>query len=130
MNQEEKYRIIMRCLDMWMSAREEKCYIDVYLKKKNIKAIGIYGYGILGRHLLTELAKTDIEIKWVMDKRDVSNQFSCLYLEPASCEIPADIDIIINTAVTDEERIEKKFIDIGFDRVIFIGEILEEIRYQ
>lgn len=128
MNQEEKYRKIMHCLDMWMCAREEKRSIGSCLKKRNVNSVGIYGYGILGRHLLTELTNEDINVKWVMDNRDVSGRISCLYLHSDSSQVPMDIDLIIITAIMDVEEIEKKLINMGFERVICIDELIEEIR--
>ena len=130
MKQEDKYRILMQYLDAWMCAKEDDFSIDAYLKRKGVKTIGIYGYGMLGRHLLAELSKADIEVKWVMDKRDVSSQLPCVYYNSAPTQIPIDIDVIINTAITDIEKIEKKFIDLGFDRVIFVGEILSEVSHR
>lgn len=130
MEQAEKYKKIMHYLDEWMNAKEENRSIGSCLKKRNVNSVGIYGYGILGRHLLRELITADINVKWVMDNRDVSDRISCLYLHPDSAQVPLDIDLVIITAITDVEEIEKKLINMSFERVIFIGELFEEIRYQ
>lgn len=130
MNREDKLKKIIDCFDIWMYTREEGCRIDEYLKKRKVQAVGIYGYGKLGRHLLKELLDTEIEVKWLMDKKDVGETISCPYLDSNSTQIPLDIDIVINTALGNIEEVEKKFIDLGFNRVITLDELLGEIRYH
>lgn len=130
MTEIQKLKAIIRCFDMWFSARENNCFIGSYLQKLNIKVVGIYGYGRLGKHLLAELMDSEIEVKWVMDQRDVSEQVSCHYVDPDAAAIPLDIDMVINTTLGSIEEVEKKFIELGFNKVVSIEEILEETRYQ
>lgn len=128
MNEEEKQKKIVHCLDLWLIFKEKNYSLGAHLKKKNIHSVGVYGYGVLGRHLLKELLDAEIEVKWLMDKRNVSGKIACVYLEPECTQIPCDVDVIINTALGSVEEVEKKFIDYGFSRVISIDELLEEIK--
>lgn len=130
MDESQKLNEIVRCFDMWLSARDNHCFIGPYLQKLKIKVVGIYGYGKLGRHLLNELEDSGIEVRWIMDRRDISGQIDYCCLKPDDKEIPLDIDMIINTALGSSGEIEKKFLDIGFHRVISLMEVLEEVRYQ
>lgn len=129
MEQLEKYKKIMQYLDRWMCMREDGISIGSYLKGQNIKSTAIYGYSTLGMHLMRELSDGDIEVKCVMDKKDVSDLVSCLYLDPDSIDIPLDVDTVIITAVSDTEEIRRRLVDKGFRSVVFIGELFEEIKY-
>lgn len=130
MTEDQKLKAIVRCFDMWLSARDNNCFIGPYLQKLNVKVVGIYGYGRLGKHLLNELEDSGVEIRWIMDKRDRSGQIDYCCLIPDDKEIPLDLDMIINTALGSIEEVEKKFIDLGFNKVVSIEEILEGTRYQ
>lgn len=130
MTEDQKLKAIVRCFDMWLSARDNNCFIGPYLQKLNVKVVGIYGYGKLGKHLLVELMDSEIEVKWVMDQRDVSEQVPCHYVAPDAAVIPLDIDMVINTTLGSIEEVEKNFIELGFNKVVSIEEILEETRYQ
>lgn len=130
MNESQKLKEIIRCFDMWLSARDNNCFIGSYLQKLNVKVVGIYGYGRLGKHLLNELEDSGVEIRWIMDKRNLSGQIDYCCLDPDDEEIPLDLDMIINTALGSIEEVEKKFIDLGFNKVVSIEEILEGTRYQ
>lgn len=131
MEELQRKKIIIQYLDKWMCLREDGHSIGAYLKKQNILSAGIYGYSVLGRHLLRELEDAGVEVKWVMDQRDVSNQISCMYLQPDSSGAPKNVDVVIITAVTDVKEIEKKFLNMGFRIVISMEELFEEIgRYR
>lgn len=129
MEQLEKYEKIIQYLDRWMYMREDGISIGSYLKEQNVKSTAIYGYSTLGMHLMKELADVGVEVKWVMDQRDVSDRISCLYLNPDSVDVPQDVDTVIITAVTDTEEIRRRLVDKGLRSVVFIGELFEEIKY-
>ena len=65
----EKNRKTARCFDRWMTLREEGKKVYDYLLKYGIKTVAIYGMGRLGKHLLYELKNSDIEIKYIIDRR-------------------------------------------------------------
>lgn len=129
MDQLEKYEKIIQYLSRWMHMRADGISIGSYLKKQNIISAAIYGFGTLGMHLMRELVDVGIEVKWVMDKRDVSDRISCLYLDPDSIDVPLDVDTVIITAVTDTEEIRRRLVDKGLKSVVFIGELFGEIKY-
>lgn len=129
-DQSQKLKEIIRCFDMWLSARDNNCFIGSYLQKLNVKAVGIYGYGRLGKHLLNELEDSSVEVRWIMDQRDISGQIDYCCLGSNDEKIPLDIDMIINTAIGSSGEIEKKFLNMGFHRVVSLMEVLEEVRHQ
>ncbi len=129
MEKDNKYQKIMRCLDRWMTERENNNSISKYLKKKNINCIGIYGYGILGRHLLYELCKDNsIEIAWIMDKRAnaISEDFQILGTET---EVVPEADAIIITALCDFEEIEAQLCRKINCLLIPLSEIIDEMKF-
>lgn len=44
-----------------------------YLKKYEVTHVAVYGYGMLGRHLISELEGTDIVIDYIIDKSSRRN---------------------------------------------------------
>lgn len=66
-----KYEIYLNFLDRWMLLRENAIFIESVLCKRNIYTVLIYGYGIIGRHLLTELSDSKICIKGIVDQKNI-----------------------------------------------------------
>ena len=48
----DKYREMLRTFDIWMTEQENSNTLGNCLKLQGIKKAGVYGYGVLGRHLL------------------------------------------------------------------------------
>jgi hypothetical protein len=71
--QRDKYKKMVDCFERWMLIKEENKVLSDYLTKHSIKTVAIYGMGILGRHLLTELEKSNLEIKYIIDRRSEIN---------------------------------------------------------
>lgn len=63
----EKQRQTIRCYNLWLAAKEEHRKLSEYLGKFNIKTVAIYGIGVLGKHLITELEESDVVIKFLID---------------------------------------------------------------
>lgn len=129
MAQDERYKKIAHCFDLWMTEREHNNYIGRYLEIKNVKRLGIYGYGMLGRHLLHELRQSPIEIAWITDKR--GDNISCGFpvFTPDKMENLSVADIIIVTAISDFPEIEKMFCEKGEYPVVSLLEIIEEMGF-
>lgn len=66
-------------LDRWLYIYQDDLKIADCLKKKQIKEVAVYGYGILGRHLCYELEKQGIIIKYIVDKNEKieCKQYTC-----------------------------------------------------
>lgn len=55
-------------LTLWLKSHFGNS-IGNYLKEKGIQTIAIYGYGFLGKMLYQEIQNTNIEIRYIIDKR-------------------------------------------------------------
>lgn len=65
----DKFEQYMRLLDRWMELREKNVCIEDYLLSRNIKNIGIYGYGNFGRHLYWELKNSEVSVDFIIDQQ-------------------------------------------------------------
>ena len=65
----DKFEYYMRVIDRWMELRENNTNASEYFCNNNIKSIAIYGFGNFGRHLYWELAQSDIEVKYIIDRQ-------------------------------------------------------------
>lgn len=128
MSRAETYQKNMRCLDRWMSNRENGKWIADYLNTFHIHKIAIYGYGILGRHLVRELQEKKYPISWVMDKSSLGNEKYSEIIRPEeleNCKEKADITII--TSLSAVEEVEKLLLGHVSGKVIAIDELIDSI---
>lgn len=122
----EKYKIYMDLLDKWMVLREKNIHVKQYLDKYGYKQIVIYGYGMLGKHLLTELLADGVEIVCVIDRK-----INVIYEEIEACNIEdnlKNIDAIIVTPVCEFDgiwrEIKKQNVEVS---VMSLQEIIEDM---
>lgn len=66
-----KFEIYLNFLDRWMLIREKNIRIDEIFFKRNLKTILIYGYGIIGKHLLSELVDSSVCVVGVIDQKNI-----------------------------------------------------------
>lgn len=57
----------MQMMDQWMNLREQGIRYSEYLQKSGIQTVAIYGAGMLGEHLYSEL-KEAVEVKCFIDR--------------------------------------------------------------
>ena len=121
--------IAFQFIDCWMTNREEGKAIDEYLRNKNVNRIGIYGYGALGKHLVAELLNSDIEIAWIMDRKDMNIDNGLRFVRVSDSKGEDNPELIIVASIRYYEEIEKELIDRGFKNICSIEELVEEMRY-
>ena len=94
---EYRYESYWRVLDKWMVLKERYKGIADYLQKKKFHTVAIYGIGILGRHLITELENSEISVLYGIDQRksEIQMKFPVYNMEDTLPEV----DVIIVTAV-------------------------------
>lgn len=123
----DKYHKIAKCMDLWMDLREKDYSINNFFLSRNVQKVGIYGYGILGRHLIWELEQSNIDIMCILDRRaeSIKNAHYPLYL-------PEDIgnidqpDLIVVCAVNDFDVIEASLCEKTHVSLISMDTILKE----
>lgn len=65
----DKHLCIMDVFNNWLIMLENNIQIEKYFIDNGYKTIAIYGMGYLGERLLRELEETDIEVKFLIDKK-------------------------------------------------------------
>jgi len=119
-----KDQYYLHILDHWMTLRENNFSIEHWLKNEKCKRIAVYGYGILGKHLCSELHGGDITVEYIIDQKkgDISIDYK-LYLPTEA--IP-ETDAVIVTAIFDYDKIYKKLKNKGICKIISLETILYE----
>lgn len=124
---EEKRRKNLRCLDKWLTNLEEGKHIADYLKKFRIYRVGIYGYGMLGKHLVRELQRRELSVVWVMDRSASGDDSYCNVMRPGDFDKAEDVDIAIIAAISDVEEAEAVLLKFVKGKIISIEELLDSI---
>ncbi len=124
-----KFEKVAKCMDVWMQNREENKSIGCYLKNKNINNIGIYGYGILGRHLVFELKEAGLEDVWITDRRDNISQDFYSFINLAKGDSIPKTELVIVTALGNMEEIENMLRYKVDCPIVSLDEIVGEMQY-
>ena len=107
LEQKQKFELYMNTLDLWLQLLENDISIADYLRKKGLLHIGVYGVGILGRHLLRELNKNEeVQVEFIVDKQKDKLQLDIPVYSPDE-DLPQS-DVIIVTAFYYFEEIAKE----------------------
>ena len=107
----EKDTIYLHLLDLWMWNRKNGKHIADWLRNKGFNSAAIYGYGLFGKHLLSELLDDGFEVGYKTFKTD---------------EGCPDTGIVINTVVLEHEMIVKKYEKRFGEKIVSLRQILEE----
>lgn len=99
-----KRDIIIQVLDCWLELYKRNIQLKDFFIKYNYKRIAIYGMGTLGKRLCQELEGSEIEVVYFIDNYvNQENALGCkIYRENE--KLP-DIDVIVNTVVSDWKQI-------------------------
>lgn len=127
MRNEEKFRKNMNCLDKWLSNYEQDKRIAIYLKARQIQRVGVYGYGILGKHLVRELRQQNFPISWVMDRKAAGDEISGTLMRPDEMDRLEDVDIAVITTLADLEEVENSLLRYLTGEIISVEELIEAI---
>ena len=124
-NIDEKDKKYCQLFDNWLIINERGNKIEEYFHARGIKEVAVYGYGNIGRHLVTQLLRTDIKIRYIIDKRNVITEYAidryCL-----RDKLP-EVEAIIVTPVCEYQAIKKEIADKVSCKVISIEEIIYEL---
>lgn len=93
----DKYKMYYFVLNQWLQLKLEGKSIDKYFKDNGYQSIAIYGMGELGTRLYEDLKRSDIEVKYAIDK-NVINTFSDLKVYSLKDQLEK-VDVIVVTAI-------------------------------
>ena len=108
---EDKNRKYSQLFDNWLILSERGEGIGTYFKERDMKEVAVYGYGNIGRHVITQLSYADIQVKYIIDQRKdgiLSGDMVCYGMGDS---LP-DVDAVIVTPICEygeiEERLQKR----------------------
>lgn len=86
-------RSYSRLLNSWLTLKEENKNLEVYFKRHEYYNIALYGIGILGKHMISELKNSSITIRYGIDRKsDNIHQYFPVYQKED--KLP-DVDVIV-----------------------------------
>lgn len=99
----KKQKKMVECLNRWMTLKENDISLSTYLVKLGFRKVAIYGMGILGKHLLTELESHGIIVAYIIDRR-TEMKYPGKVIKSSDSKMEK-VDAIIVTPVTEFEEI-------------------------
>lgn len=112
------------CLDRWLALLENNVDISDYLKKYNIQTIAVYGFGYMGKHLITQIEKSDIQIKYLIDRRIELHHPKYQVFSPKN--VLPKVDAIVITPIASFYEIYEELKEKVDARIVSIEEIIFE----
>lgn len=123
-----KFERYLNLLDVWMTLRENGIRLDKYLLDRGYKKIGVYGYGIFGRHLIEEMKDSCVQVVFLVDRKgDKLCTPVPVYLP--SAQLP-ECDAIVVSSVFFIEDIRTELTKHGDYKLISLEAILKESEFQ
>lgn len=125
----DRYHTIAKCLDIWMGLREKDYSINKYFEVRNVCKVGIYGYGILGRHLVWEIEQSagQVKIEWILDRRaEAITAAAHPVYQPEAVDTLAQPDLIVVCAISDFDEIEAYVSARTRSPVVSLKSVIEE----
>lgn len=121
----DKYEMYLNLLDDWMVLREKGIRLDRYLLDRGYTKVGLYGYGILGRHFFEEMKNSNVQILFLVDQ-----QRDKLYA-PIPAYLPSDklpdCDAIVVSSVFFMEDISREMKSYGEYKLLSLEVIINEM---
>lgn len=114
-------------LNKWLALRISGMTFEQYFKCNNIKKIAIYGYGVLGSLLVSELKNTSIEIRYIVD-REKKEEYDYIQVYSLEAELP-EVDMMIMTVVNNVESVCNDVRNRWNGKIVLLDDILEEMWY-
>lgn len=114
-----------RIINLWEQTTNKGHSLSRYLLKYNYRKIALYGMGDLGCKVFKELADTEVEIVYVVDKSPqfINEVFRVLSPE----DIMPAVDLLLITVANEEEGIVKRYRNKYSFPVMGVSELLDEI---
>lgn len=122
--QVEKNVYYLQLMDQWMELRENDVSIADKLVHAQYTKVAIYGYGIMGRHLLWELQQSQVSVEYLIDlQKDNLHTDVKVYLP--SDELP-EVDAVIVCAAYYYNEVYQCLKEKGISKIISIETVICE----
>ena len=111
-------------LTRWMDLKIRGGSTADILKKLGYSRIAVYGYAELGQLLCRELTGTEVDVSYVIDKKVKDTKMKNLPVYFLQNDLP-DVDVIVVTAIYYFDEIQKELLQMGYNNVVSLRELLE-----
>lgn len=109
----------------WLALLQAGHFIKDYFEKYGMKSIAIYGYAEYANHLINELKGTDINVLYLIDKRNLYPYAGVPVYRPED-NLP-EADVVVVTAIISYEEIRDDLSRKLTCQIISLEQILEEL---
>lgn len=116
-----KFRQYYFLLNQWIQLKQKGLSFEKYFIELGYENIAIYGMGEVGMRLLDELKATNINVKYVIDKADISVE-KIPVIKNITSEL--NVDAIVVTPMFAFDDIKEEFEAITTAQIISIEEII------
>lgn len=120
----DKFYNYFQLLNYWLKQKNEGKSLEEYFIKNHYKDIAIYGIGEIGNRLYEELKGSDINIKYVIDKKTDGLVTDLKVCDPD--EKLEEVDVIVITPIFDYNRVEEKLMNKVDCDIISIEDVVYE----
>jgi len=121
----KRYGYYYTIFDKWLSNKERGKKISEYLVDNGINTVGLYGLGMMGKHLIADLEVSEIEIKYGIDKKSGINNLS-FPVYTSFFDLPT-VDALIITVVYDYEEIVNEARIKTKGQILILSEVIGQI---
>lgn len=123
----QRYKSYWELMDKWLVLKENKKSIADLLEKKNIHKVIIYGMGMLGRHLISDLVDSNIEVVCAIDRKQINDEynFPVIQITEEITENIPEADIIIITPAYEFSTIKNILGEKGINNIVSIESLFE-----
>ena len=117
-----KFQGINKILDKWLYIEQNGKRITDYFLKNDYRNVAVYGYGILGKHLVDELIADGIGVSYIIDRNPQKKDLRFKFMSIDS-NLP-EVDLVVITPLYDIYSIYLKLKECLSNPIITIEEII------
>lgn len=118
----EEYKRYLLMMNQWLILKQEGKDISRYLVNHGYRRVVIYGMGLYGRHIVRELADSEVTICYGIDKKETESYMGVDIIRPE--EKLKGIDLVINSALRYSAEIRDTLKNICECEIIDLDELV------
>lgn len=123
----QKNNLLYSVLTCWMELKLKGRNIAEVLISKGFYKVSVYGYAELGKLLCQEFLNTEVETVYILDRKvKVAEGIGTSVYMPEKC-LPK-VDAVVVTAVYYFDEIKESLMEMGFENIISLRELLEQAK--
>ncbi len=120
-----RYEKYWRVLDKWLYLKEQDIHIEDGLEEQGIHSVAVYGMGMLGKHLVEELRKGCVQVRYGIDVR--GGQIKADIPVYSLCDKLPEADAAIVTVDYDFDTIKEELEKRVPYKILSLAQIIEEL---